>query len=781
MADPSYPGGAVMTGNPIKERLGSFIYTSRFPVIAAVIIVCAVFMVFLKDVKLDEDPMAGMYPAGHPLLAGLKAIEKMAPRANTLVCLLEAKNGDIYNKETIKKIDAITKSLMDCEVISPQSVTSLTKGMDNYEYTANGLDIVPVMGNVWPETPEQFAALKRRVATNPMGSGKYVSYDGKAVMITANLVSPEQAAQTAWQQMDEKQKAGLTFDKFKADVEAEFDPKLMKKLDELRNKIADGSHEILFMGEEVIKADMTRMGMTRMPVAGGIMFVLMIALIAVYFRSWQAVLISVLAMILPAGAGLGLFSLLGMSLNPMAVLFPLTAAMISVAASVVIMDGFYRSLAMDRDRVKAVAASLERLPVVLVFPILICLVKVLAKTEILRQAGTLGAISLFIILLFSTLLVPALASVLPGPSKGPRSWSVIAESLIPSGGMKGFSIAVLAVIIALGGFAAYNLAPGNNIPGASYLWKGNQWNRCFDLFTKKFMGPNQLLVYVKARKEGGLTEPAALQDISAFSNYLKYRCGAKDSIAFDYMVQMARYTMSDGSPKWQTLPENEREGKGLGGMVTENSDVKEFIDATYTQATISPFFPNRDEKSVNEYVGLMQDYIDKNPSHHVEFRLGGGLLGMVKIIDDGIPLKFIRYIFTALAALMIILIVLVRSIKAPALRPVFAFASQLVVFIAICSLGLYLSKPVLIVIGTGIAAAAILIWFASDEKEKGAVLFATVLIFLMSLPWFFTGMRFQAFMVMVFAIAAVSGGVLALVFLPLLKKNVCDKNEEVNI
>ena len=74
---------------PVKVMLSALVYQFRVLVLAAVLIICALCMVFLKDVKLDEDPMASMYSDGHAFLKGLKPIEKMAPRTNMLVCLLE--------------------------------------------------------------------------------------------------------------------------------------------------------------------------------------------------------------------------------------------------------------------------------------------------------------------------------------------------------------------------------------------------------------------------------------------------------------------------------------------------------------------------------------------------------------------------------------------------------------------------------------------------------------------------------------------------------------------
>lgn len=786
MADPGLSGGAVMAENklPVKTRPGALVYKFRALILAALLIICTVFMVFLKDVKLDEDPMASMYPEGHPLLKGLTAIEKMAPRTNMLVCLLEVKNGDIYNAATIRKIDEITKGLMDCEVINPTSVTSLTKGMDNYDYTSNGLDIVPVMGNVWPETPGQFAALKKRVATNPMGPGKYVSYDGKAVMITATLMSSEQVARSSWQQMDDNQKAGLAFEKYKSRVDAEFDPKLMNKLAGLKEKLNDKNHTLLFMGEEVIKADMTKMGMTQMPVAGGVMFVLMIVLVAVYFRSWQPVLITVIAMIFPAASSLGLYSLLGGSLNPMAVLFPLAVAITSAAATVMVLDGYYKAIFEGCGKDVAISRSWGRVPAGIATAAVISLGLLAAKLSFLRGLGILGAESLIVTLAFVGLAIPALASILPAPKTPPRSWSSITAAIVPTGIFRKAAIVVFIGLMVLGGFAVNRIKAGDNIPGSSYLWCSNQWNRCFNLFTEKFMGPNQLLVYVKAKKEGGLIEPEALQDISAFSNYLKYKCGAKDSIAFDFMIQMARYTMSDGSPKWQTLPETAREGKGLGGMVTENSDVREFIDPTYTEAAISPFFPFRDPASINNYAEIMQAYIDARPSTSVEFSLGGSLLAMSKLINDGAEASFLP----VLAAIGIIILffstIFMRSIKAGIIIGLITMSGIMIAIIKLLNLGMPLSLPFLTVIAAGAGVAAILALQASNVRTRTSVLFADLLVLFMSMPWFFIGMRFQALMIMCFAAIAVSAGLMALIFYPVfsIKKDsdTCNTIEEVS-
>ena len=83
---------------------------------------------------------------------------------------------------------------MDVEGVLPGGIISLTRGMDHYENTGEGLDMGSILGMRWPETEKDFEALKRKVAVNPMGPGRFVSYDGTAVMISAPLVDGNEEA-----------------------------------------------------------------------------------------------------------------------------------------------------------------------------------------------------------------------------------------------------------------------------------------------------------------------------------------------------------------------------------------------------------------------------------------------------------------------------------------------------------------------------------------------------------------------------------------------------------
>ncbi|MEA2102747.1 MAG: hypothetical protein U9P80_09305, partial [Thermodesulfobacteriota bacterium] len=242
--------------------------------IVAFLVLTLFFAFQLKGLNLVSDPMEPMYLSEHEFLQGMHDIDDMVPTLRMLVCILDLEQGDVYNTETIKKIDEISKGLTAIEGVLPGGIVSLSKGMDHYNNTADGLSIEPILGYAWPTTADEFAKLKRKVAINPMGPGKYVAYDSTAVMITANLTNIQQDARTAYNQLSEKDRG--SFEKYEAQRVAAFNAGLLKGLRDLRSRIDDDNHHLYFMGQEVLTAQMTEMGKRDIPIAAVAMIVIIL-------------------------------------------------------------------------------------------------------------------------------------------------------------------------------------------------------------------------------------------------------------------------------------------------------------------------------------------------------------------------------------------------------------------------------------------------------------------------------------------------------------------------
>jgi predicted RND superfamily exporter protein len=257
--------------------------------------------------------------------------------------------------------------------------------------------------------------------------------------------------------------------------------------------------------------------------------------------------------------------------------------------------------------------------------------------------------------------------------------------------------ALLAGLLVLGGLSATRLEVGDNVPGSSYVPSVHPYNACFRVMAEKFLGPYQLLVYVKANEEGGLLDPEALHEIGDFSRYLRKQLGARDSIAFDMMVKSARNMMMDGNPKWQTIPLSREQVKGMGELVVDQGGVEDFIDETFTEATISPFFPTAEAGRIEEYASGMQGYIDRHPSDRLVFRLGGGLLGMMKAINDGTRDVYGTTLAVAFVLVLVAGVLVTGSLRSSLVTVLPIAAAQGVVWMIMAVAGMKISMPVALV------------------------------------------------------------------------------------
>jgi len=756
----------------------------------------AAFLCFQLKNLTFSDPMESLYPEGHPFLPALKAINKMSPEPRMLIGILEVRDGDIYNQETISKIDHITRKLMGVEGVLPAGITSLTRGMDHYESRWEGMRIEPILGQPWPKSPEDFEALRQRVAVSPMGPGAYVSYDGTATMITAPLADVKKQAEQAFERLPEAEKEGQTRDEYAARKQTSFQKNLVKTVEDLKAAENDEGHTLHFMGPQLIEALMTAMGLSHISTAATCTFLVVLALLGLYFRSLQGVIVPVATMALSILMGMGLLAVTGTEMNLITVLFPLIPGLFSLAYSVLAVRRYGRLLEEKDDRAEAIAAAYGD-------PALIGSIAAagLATSSLfltcvpaLKSLGLFGLFWLAAMLFVMFVFAPLLHSILPPlrirQESSPEEKSSFSDVMTANreNGQKLVASLILVAILIAGAFSAGRLRVGDNVPGSSYLRPDHPRNQCFNLLAEKFMGPYQLLVYAKAVEQGGFLEPEALSELSRFSDYLKEACGARESIAFDMMVQLARKTFLDGNPRWQTVPVARDQVVRLAGMVMEQGGVESFMDKTFTEATLSPFFPESDTDRINQYTALIQDYIRRNPSDKVEYQAGGGLLGMIKAINDGTGDAYAKALAAASLVVFILGLLVSRSLLL-GLSAAFALAAvQALLWIAMAASGAPISLPFVVAavpcFGFGTLFAYPLIRHMAEERRNPAPsvaagsngweehtsgnLFLGLLLFAATVPWAFIGMKFQSIMVFTVGILSMVQAVFCTIFVPAL-------------
>ena len=309
---------------------------------------------------------------------------------------------------------------------------------------------------------------------------------------------------------------------------------------------------------------------------------------------------------------------------------------------------------------------------------------------------------------------------------------------------------LLVAVLAAGGLCAWKLDVGNNTPGSSYIRSTHPWNQGVRLLAERFNGLYSLLVHVVAKEEEGLLNPEAINEMGDFSTYLRGEGGARESVAFDWIVKLGRMALMDGNPKWWTVPALKEDVEGLARLLIFPGGLEVMVDKSFSQATIASLFPTDDTESIDDYVGRMEAYIDNHPSEHIRFNLGGGLLAVTKAINDGTRQAYAKALALAFIAVFLVGILATRSAFSSLVVTLSLLAAQAMVWLIMKTLGGVVSLTTVPAAVVGVAFGAVLAIHLVRRVEPlgsargragGAVLFFGVLTFAAMLPWFFVGLR----------------------------------------
>src|SRR3989454_10199468 len=282
-----------------------------------------------------------LYPPGHPYIKLYTQYRSMFGTANTLLLVVEVKNGTIFDDiETVQKVDRITLALLhDIPGVNGDQVLSITHPKIKTTLTAgSGIKVVPLMYPRVPDSKQDLDFLKLKVYTTEGVKGPFVSEDDKATLIVAGF----------WEEY--------------------FDlPTMWTKIQEIVRQESDANTKIYVTGMPILYAYFLEAGGNMAAVlAASIVMILLILWIE--FRSWQGVVIPAFSGTLSAIWGLGFGGLCNwtsqyvpwvpaLSLDPLVLVIPLLISARAHSHSVQSMDRYHEEYHRLRDKDQAIVKS----------------------------------------------------------------------------------------------------------------------------------------------------------------------------------------------------------------------------------------------------------------------------------------------------------------------------------------------------------------------------------------------------------------------------------------
>lgn len=322
--------------NALVAAIERIIFAGRALVLAAALLLTVLMGVAASQLRIDAG-FEKMLPQHHEYIETFEQYRGQLFDANRVVVVVRARDGNIWNETDLKTLLKVTDALTFLPGVNRGSVMSLwTPNVFYNEITEDGfLSEQLISGTITPESlnPEVIQRIRHRVMVSGY-AGKLVSNDEAAALIVADLneVDPH---------------TGKSLDYI------EFSHSLEKKV---RQAFENDQVEIQIIGFSKAVGDIAD-GASSVLVFCAIALLLTALAVFWYCRSWKLTLLAVGCSLLSLIWQFGTLHLLGLGLDPLAVLVPFLVFAIGVSHGVQQINFIVRRLVAGDDSLTAARNS----------------------------------------------------------------------------------------------------------------------------------------------------------------------------------------------------------------------------------------------------------------------------------------------------------------------------------------------------------------------------------------------------------------------------------------
>ena len=760
-------------------RLGEQLIERRKIVLIAVAAVTLVFAAFALQLDLvtrfDEQ-----LPQTHEFIQTHNEYAATVGGANTLQIMLEVKDGNIFNQETLTKVFEMTKRIDTLYGINHDLINSLAHRTNRrIQLKAGGLtEIEPIMDRA-PQNENDVKRVRDIVYTTPNLYGVLVSLDEKATLLQATFVEGRIDHQRLFDEV-----MGAVVEPFSDDntvIHIAGQPALYGW--------------VYYYGKQVYWIFLATT-------------VLMWILLYLYFHDVRGALRPTITGVISAIWGLGFIKMIGFSLDPLTLVIPFFITARAVSHSVQMHERYYEEYQKAQwQKEPAIIASFAELFVPTLSGILTdalgVLVILLVPIVLLQKLAISAAVWILAITVSELLLNPIVYYYLREPDvrivmkreEGifKRIVSSLASVLLSPAG-KALTLASWAGLVIGSVYFWQHLVIGDPSAISPLLYKDSPYNAAHARIQETFGGVENLMVIVERQlpqgddaSEAGLTameilqkrdsqpslmNPEVLPWIEKFQRYLERDPAVGASFSF---VDILGAVNATGDPKWSVLPQTRSQvllaisGYFFGVSYSESARI---LDYQFRHAPIHFFLSDHKGDTVRRVIKRAREYITANPLETARFRLAGGPIGVLAAANEELLQNDIMVNLLGFGTIFIILVVTYRSIMAGVYMILPLLVANMVInaYMGARDIGINIhTLPVVTVgVGFGIDYALYIVSRIIEEQKPGetlesavlqalvtsgkAVAFTAITMILGTLFWTMSSLRFSGEMGLLLAL-----------------------------
>jgi len=608
-----------------------------------------------------------IYPPSHEYIKLYKDFRGMFGSANVLTIILEREGeGDIYNPDSLRKINELTLGVLSIKGCSPIQVSSIAHpSVKQVVLTMQGIGMYPLMWPGVPKTMEGCEKFKKVVYSNEGVRGFYVAVDDRSTVIYAGF----------WEE-------GVDL------------LHLFKEIKKLTASVEDEGHKCYVAGYPMLYAWISYYRPQIFMILG-ITIAALLVLLVVYFRRAGGVVIPAVSGIVSAIWGLGFAASLGINIDPLLLVVPILLSARALSHSCQCLERFHQELAYLGDKEKAIVAAYSALypPALLaiitdglgVLTIAIATIPLMQK---LAYFSSFWIISIFVAVV---LLNPIIISFFYSPSfddkdilnkkeeqsiLGKRSIYAIFTNIVYrlSGPKAKWGVGFVAILLIFGGgiISVKYLKVGDSSAGGAVLYPDHPYNIAMSKMNVDFAGASRLVVVVEGKEPEAIKNRESLKTMEKLHSFMEHNvANVGGTLSLADLVRKVYRMYHEGYPKWDMIPVARRD---LGQIFFQLStsmapgEMDQFISLPdYTNSNVTAFLRKYSHDSIKAAIMKLKEFkeeVASDPNSKVNIRLAGGILGVLAAVNEEVGWSYWAILVVIFSTVFLLCTFTYRSFKA---------------------------------------------------------------------------------------------------------------------
>jgi uncharacterized protein len=593
-----------------------------------------------------------MVPLQHPYMKVYREYEKVFGGANRVAIALVQREGDIFTRQYMAKLKALTDDVFLLNGVDRPTVKSLftpnTRFIEVIEEGFSGGNVIPA---TFQGTDEDLRTVRANVDKSTE-VGRTVATDFSGALVAAGLLEIDP-------------QTGKRLDYFD----------FARKLEALRAKYEGDGQTVHIIGFAKAVGDIAE-GARGVILFFGIAFVITLLLMLWFVKDLKLTLVAITVAMMPVLWLLGTLPILHFGIDPLSILVPFLIFSIGVSHAVQMTKTWEREVLCGVDSLNAARHAFGKLfipgTLALLTNVLGFAVIMLIPIDIVRELGITASLGVAWMIVTNKMLLPILLSYLRmskqalgkeawQESRADRVWRA-ASRFVERRRATGI-VALALVVLAAGLIQERHLKVGDYGIGVPELRPDSRYNLDNAKIVEKFaIGVNTLGVVAQTRDvQGACTRYDVMSAIERFDWHMQNVPGAQSVISLAGMAKVVNAGFNEGNLKWRELP---RDPQVMAQAVSPIDTSTGLLNPDCSAMQVLVNTTDQQGETLAGLVAEVKRYAAAHPTPNLEFKLATGNMGVAAATNEAVDQARWEMSFAIFGALLAMCLVTFRSLRA---------------------------------------------------------------------------------------------------------------------